>query len=145
MKEAELSVLERFTTKASASNHGQQVGEGQRLMQAASDIFLGWQRVTSPGDGVARDFYVRQLWDWKASSPVDTMEPEVLGIYAGMCASTLADAHARSGDEIALGAYLSSKPGVRPGPGGLCQFLCGPERHRSPGAHRCRQGRRPGR
>jgi len=72
-------------------------------------------------------------------------EPEVLGIYAGMCASTLADAHARSGDEIALGAYLSSKPGVRPGPGGLCQFLCGPERHRSPGAHRCRQGRRPGR
>ena len=88
-----------------ATNHGQRVVEGQRLMQAASDIFLGWQRIEGL-DGVRRDFYVRQLWDWKASAAIDTMEPAILPIYAGMCAWTLARAHARSGDALALAAYL---------------------------------------
>ena len=107
IKEAEASVLERFTTKSTAANHGQRVVEGQRLMQAASDIFLGWQR--SPAeDGVTRDFYVRQLWDWKASADVDTMDPELLGVNAGMCVGTLARAHARSGDPVMLAAYLGT-------------------------------------
>jgi hypothetical protein len=110
VKEAEASVLERFTSQSTASNHGQRVVEGQRLMQAASDIFLGWQRICSPEDGVNRDFYVRQLWDWKASAAVDTMEPNLLASYAAMCGWTLARAHARAGDEIALGAYLGSSP-----------------------------------
>jgi len=109
IKEAEASVLERFTTKSTAANHGQRVVEGQRLMQAASDIFLGWQRIDAP-DGVTRDFYVRQLWDWKASAAVDTMDPELLGVYAGMCAWTLARAHARSGDAVTLAAYLGTSP-----------------------------------
>jgi uncharacterized protein (DUF2252 family) len=108
-KQAEASVLERFTGRSTARNHGQRVVEGQRLMQASSDIFLGWDRVTGP-DGVSRDFYFRQLWDWKVSAAVDTMEPEFMGIYANMCAWTLARAHARSGDEIALAAYLGTSP-----------------------------------
>ncbi|MGP0032211.1 MAG: DUF2252 domain-containing protein [Acidimicrobiales bacterium] len=108
-KEAEASVLERFTTKSTASNHGQRVVEGQRVMQAASDIFLGWQRIHAP-DGVTRDFYVRQLWDWKYSAVVDVMDPELLRIYAGMCAWTLARAHARSGDVVTLAAYLGTSP-----------------------------------
>jgi uncharacterized protein (DUF2252 family) len=107
VKEAEASVLERFTGKSEYANHGQRVVEGQRLMQAAGDILLGWQRVLSP-DGVVRDFYMRQLWDWKASAPIETMDPEILRIYAGMCGWTLALAHARSGDAIAIGSYLGS-------------------------------------
>jgi uncharacterized protein (DUF2252 family) len=107
VKEAEASVLERFTGKSVHPNHGQRVVEGQRLMQAAGDILLGWQRVLA-SDGATRDFYMRQLWDWKASAPVDTMEPETLRIYAGMCGWTLARAHARSGDAIAIGSYLGS-------------------------------------
>jgi uncharacterized protein (DUF2252 family) len=107
VKEAEASVLERFTGKSALNNHGQRVVEGQRLMQAASDILLGWQRIVAP-DGQTRDFYMRQLWDWKASAMVDTMEPEILRIYAGMCGWTLARAHARSGDAIAIGSYLGS-------------------------------------
>jgi hypothetical protein len=110
IKEAEASVLERFTTKSTATNHGQRVVEGQRLMQAASDIFLGWQRSPAP-DGVTRDFYVRQLWDWKASADVDTMDPDLLRVYAGMCAWTLARAHARSGDAVTLAAYLGANAG----------------------------------
>ena len=119
-------MLERFTTKSTAANHGQRVVEGQRLMQAASDIFLGWQR--SPAeDGVTRDFYVRQLWDWKASADVDTMDPELLGVYAGMCGWTLARAHARSGDAVTLAAYLGANFGLRPGLGRLRGRLCRPE------------------
>ena len=105
VKEAEASVLERFTEKSELPNHGQRVVEGQRLMQASSDIFLGWQSVVGP-DGVTRDFYMRQLWDWKASASIDTMDAEALGVYAGVCGWTLARAHARTGDEIAIGAYL---------------------------------------
>ena len=76
-------------------------------MQAASDIFLGWQRLTEL-DGHARDYYVRQLWDWKASVSVDTMDPKSLSVYGGICAWTLARAHARSGDPVALAAYLGA-------------------------------------
>ncbi len=107
VKEAEASVLERFTAKSTISNHGQRVVEGQRLMQAASDIFLGWQRIELP-DGGHRDFYVRQLWDWKASASFEKMSPEILSIYASICAWTLARAHARSGNATAVGAYLGS-------------------------------------
>ncbi len=107
VKEAEESVLERYTSKSTVSNHGQRVVEGQRLMQASSDIFLGWQRLVLP-DGGHRDFYVRQLWDWKASAALETMNPEILEIYASICAWTLARAHARSGSATAIGAYLGS-------------------------------------
>jgi len=107
IKQAEASVLERFTSKSTLNNHGQRVVEGQRIMQAASDIFLGWQRLDAP-EGGTRDFYVRQLWDWKFSATIDTMEPELLEIYAGMCAWTLARAHARSGDAVVLAGYLGN-------------------------------------
>jgi hypothetical protein len=74
-------------------------------MQAATDIFVGWERITGI-DGVERDFYVRQLRDWKGSVEVDSMLPSGLTLYARMCGSTLARAHARSGDRIAIAAYL---------------------------------------
>jgi uncharacterized protein (DUF2252 family) len=104
-KEAEASVLERFVGKSDYSNHGQRVVAGQRLMQAASDIFLGWQRVTGL-DGRVRDFYIRQLRDWKGSANVDTMPASAMSGYSRICGATLARAHARSGDRIALAAYL---------------------------------------
>ncbi len=105
VKEAESAVGEPFLGTSEFSHHGQRVVEGQRLMQGASDIFLGWDRFLGE-DGVARDFYVRQLWDWKASFDVEQVTPEVFGIYAQMCGWTLARAHARSGDAIAMGSYL---------------------------------------
>jgi len=106
-KEAQTSVLEPFLGKSEFANHGQRVVEGQRMMQSASDIMLGWDRITGV-DGVERDFYVRQLWDWKASAEIELMDPERLGIYAQMCGWTLARAHARSGDAIAIAAYLGT-------------------------------------
>jgi uncharacterized protein (DUF2252 family) len=106
VKEAEASVLERFTTKSPFSQHGQRVVEGQRLMQAASDIFLGWQRVPEGVDGRPHDYYVRQLWDWKLSATVETMSPTLLSTYAQVCGWTLALGHARSGDTVAIGSYL---------------------------------------
>ncbi len=106
-KEAQASVLEEFLGKSQFSNHGQRVVEGQRLMQAASDLLLGWIR--TPGvDGVERDFYVRQLWDAKGSALVDVMEPETMAVYAQICGQTLARAHARSGDAVAISAYLGT-------------------------------------
>ena len=107
VKEAGSSVLEPFVGASAFKNHGQRVVEGQRLMQASSDIFLGWISVTGI-DGVKRDFYVRQLWDWKASADIETFSPKALGVYARMCGWTLARAHARSGDRIAIAAYLGS-------------------------------------
>jgi len=104
-KEAEASVLEPFLAESAFANHGQRVVEGQRLTQAASDIMLGWLRVDSP-DGVKRDFYVRQLWDAKGSAIVEAMSPRVMTIYAEMCGWTLARAHARSGDAVAIASYL---------------------------------------
>jgi uncharacterized protein (DUF2252 family) len=105
IKEAEASVLERFLGRGAFTNHGRRVVEGQRLMQAATDIFLGWARVTGP-DGVKRDFYMRQLWDWKASADIGAMSPELLTTYGEICGWTLARAHARTGDVIAIGSYL---------------------------------------
>jgi uncharacterized protein (DUF2252 family) len=107
VKEADSSVLEAFAGASAFKNHGQRVVEGQRLMQASSDIFLGWISVTGI-DGVKRDFYVRQLWDWKASADIEAFSPKRLGIYARVCGWTLARAHARSGDRIAIAAYLGS-------------------------------------
>src|SRR3954454_25086953 len=107
IKEAEASVLEPYLAKSKLSNHGQRVVEGQRLMQAASDIMLGWFRTTGI-DGVERDFYLRQLWDGKGSALVEMMEPSALAAYARICGWTLAKAHARSGDAVAISAYLGS-------------------------------------
>ena len=106
LKEAQASVLEPYAGKSKFADHGKRVVEGQRLMQAASDIFLGWERVSEGLDGQAHDFYVRQMWDWKISADVESMPPKELTIYAEMCAWTLARAHARSGDRIAISAYL---------------------------------------
>ena len=104
-KEAQASVLEPFVGASRYANAGQRVVEGQRLMQAASDIFLGWQR-TAGVDGVERDFYVRQLRDWKGSWAPESMVPQVMALYGRMCGRTLARAHARSGDRIAIASYL---------------------------------------
>jgi uncharacterized protein (DUF2252 family) len=106
-KEAQASVLEPYAGASEFDNHGRRVVEGQWLMQAASDRFLGWCPVVGI-DGVRRDFYVRQLWDGKGSTEVEGMPPEGLEIYARLCAWTLARAHARSGDPVAIGAYLGS-------------------------------------
>ncbi len=105
IKEAEAAVGEPFLGASEYPHHGQRVVEGQRLMQGASDIFLGWDRFT-PEDGTTRDFYLRQLWDGKGSVVIESMSPDDLGIYAQMCGWTLARAHARSGDAIAMSAYL---------------------------------------
>jgi uncharacterized protein (DUF2252 family) len=105
-KEAQESVLERFVGKSAFANHGQRVVAGQRLMQATSDIFLGWERATSPVDGLRRDFYIRQLKDMKGSVEVETMLPDSMALYSKMCAWTLARAHARSGDRIAISSYM---------------------------------------
>ena len=106
IKEAEASVLEPYLGKSQAKNHGQRVVEGQRMMQSASDIFLGWLRNPKGLDGRERDFYVRQLWDWKTSANLDAILPRGLELYAQVCGWTLARAHARSGDRVAIGAYL---------------------------------------
>jgi uncharacterized protein (DUF2252 family) len=107
-KEAEASVLEPYVGASDFANHGQRVVEGQRMMQAASDIFLGWQRVAAGLDGRPRDFYVRQLWDAKASPVLEAMSPRIMAIYAQICGWTLARAHARSGDRMAIAAYLGT-------------------------------------
>jgi hypothetical protein len=106
-KEAEASVLEPFLGKSEYASHGQRVVEGQRLMQSASDIMLGWIRVDGV-DGVKRDFYLRQLWDAKGSALVDLMEPNLLAIYGEICGQTLARGHARSGDAVAIASYLGA-------------------------------------
>ena len=106
VKEAEASVLERFAGHSAYHNQGQRVVEGQRLMQAASDIFLGWQRVSQGVDGRPHDYYVRQLWDSKLSANIEIMQPGELTIYAQLCGWTLARAHARSGDRVAIGSYI---------------------------------------
>ena len=107
VKEAEASVLEPYVAPSSYDHHGQRVVEGQRLMQAASDVFLGWLTALGP-DEKKRHFYVRQLWDQKGSALVDVMSPRQMTAYAEICGSTLARAHARSGDRIAIASYLGS-------------------------------------
>jgi uncharacterized protein (DUF2252 family) len=105
VKEAEESVLSHFAGASKYTNQGQRVVAGQRLMQASSDIFLGWQRVEAGLDGRQRDFYVRQLRDWKFSIDVQAMIPYGMQLYGELCGWTLARAHARSGDRIAIAAY----------------------------------------
>ncbi len=106
IKEAGASVLEPYVGPSGFENHAERVVVGQRMMQAASDIFLGWKRVESPEGRT--DFYVRQLHDWKGSADVDQMGPQSLSRYAQLCGWTLARAHARCGDPIAIAAYLGS-------------------------------------
>jgi uncharacterized protein (DUF2252 family) len=108
-KEAGPSVLEAFAGTSEYDNCGQRVVVGQRLMQTVSDIFLGWVRVKG-FDGRTRDFYLRQLRDWKGSAEIESMVPEGVRAYGELCGWTLARAHARSGDRIAIAAYLGSSP-----------------------------------
>jgi len=108
VKEAERSVLSRFAGASKHANQGQRVVAGQRLMQASSDIFLGWQRIEAGMDGRARDFYVRQLRDWKFSLDIAAMRPPGMQKYGELCGWTLARAHARSGDRIAIASYLGN-------------------------------------
>ena len=107
VKEAQASVLEQFLPKSTYANHGQRVVAGQRLMQAATDIFLGWVRIKGM-DGVTRDYYVRQFQDWKGSADVDTMLVPGATLYSRICGATLARAHARWGDRIAIASYLGN-------------------------------------
>jgi hypothetical protein len=107
VKEAEESVLSRFAGASRHANQGQRVIAGQRLMQAHSDIFLGWQR-NEGLDGQAHDFYVRQLRDWKLSMDIDGMAPRGMRTYGQVCGWTLARAHARSGDRVAIAGYLGA-------------------------------------
>ena len=104
-KEANPSVLERYAGRSRYGNAGRRVVVGQRLMQTVSDIFLGWLRVTGFDDR-SRDFYVRQLRDWKGSADVASFDPRDMRTYGRLCAWTLARAHARTGDDIAIAAYL---------------------------------------
>jgi uncharacterized protein (DUF2252 family) len=104
-KEAQSSVLEQYAGVSEYTNHGERVVAGQRLMQASSDIFLGWQR-TNGLDGIDRDYYLRQLRDWKASAEVEGALPAGMAVYGQVCGWTLARAHARSGDRVTIGAYL---------------------------------------
>ena len=106
IKEAQRSVLEGFVGKSEYNNCGQRVVAGQRLMQATSDIFLGWHHVNAGIDGKERDFYVRQLKDWKGSFPIEAAVPPGAAAYGKLCGWTLARAHARSGDRIAIASYL---------------------------------------
>ena len=106
-KEAQASVLEPLLGASEFENHGERVVRGQRISQAASDIFLSWQR--SQGlDGEEHDFYVRQLWDWKASADLSTLSESGLHAYTRACGWSLARAHARSGDRLAIAAYLGA-------------------------------------
>jgi Uncharacterized protein conserved in bacteria (DUF2252) len=109
VKEAQNSVLAPFCGKSKVSNQGQRVVEGQRLMQAASDITLGWLRTVGL-DGQQRDFYIRQLWDGKVGVEPSSLTPATLAVYGRICGWTLARAHARSGDRIAISSYLGAAP-----------------------------------
>ena len=104
-KEAQASVLEEFVGPGRHTSHGARVVHGQHLMQETSDIFLGYEHVLG-FDGVERDFYVRQLRDWKGAALVETMAPATMAIYGRVCGWTLARAHARSGDRVAIASYL---------------------------------------
>ncbi len=138
-KEAQASVLERFVGKSEYANHGQRVVEGQRLMQAASDIFLGWLRFKGL-DGRVHDFYVRQLHDWKGSVNVEGFRLPGATLYARLCGATLARAHARLGDRVAIAAYLGKGDAFDAGARRLLGRLRGPERARLRGLRAGGQG-----
>jgi uncharacterized protein (DUF2252 family) len=107
-KEAQASVLEPYAGRSRYVNSGQRIVEGQRFMQAASDILLGWTHVKRGLDGGERDFYMRQLWDGKLSAQVGAFTLQVFTAYGEMCAWTLARAHARSGNRVAIASYLGT-------------------------------------
>lgn len=104
-KQAQASVLADYCGRSRYRNQGERVVAGQHLMQAFSDIFLGWTHMVG-ADGVDRDFYLRQYRDWKFSFPIEQMQPDDITVYARLCAWTLARAHACSGDRVALAAYM---------------------------------------
>jgi hypothetical protein len=110
VKEAQESVLERFLGKSEYLHHGERVVAGQRLMQATSDIFLGWQRIKGL-DGVTRDYYIRQFHDWKGGFDLEDMRVPGATFYARLCGATIARAHARWGDRVEIGAYLGRGDG----------------------------------
>jgi uncharacterized protein (DUF2252 family) len=105
VKEAQASALEPYVGRSQYAKHGERVVNGQRLIQASPDILLGWDHIQL-GDDLPQDYYVRQLWDWKVSAVIETMTPRMMVFYAKMCAWSLARAHARSGDPIAIAAYV---------------------------------------
>jgi uncharacterized protein (DUF2252 family) len=109
VKEAQPSVMEEFVGRSEYENAGERVVAGQRIMQASSDIFLGWLHIPESVFGQERDYYVRQLRDWKGSVTVEAMDPSALTVYGRLCAATLAHAHARSGDRIAIASYLGRR------------------------------------
>ena len=139
VKEAEASVLEGYLEPSEFANHGQRVVTGQRLMQATSDIFLGWLGVEAGIDGPARDFYVRQLRDWKGSAEIERMIPSGMTAYGRLCGWTLARAHARSGDRIAIAAYLGRGTTFDRAHARVRDRVRRTERTRLPSAGRCRQ------
>ncbi len=106
IKEADTSVLAPHVGASQYNNQGQRVAAGQRLMQATSDIMLGWTRIAEGMDGAERDFYIRQLLDWKGIAVAESMSPQTMGLFGRLCGATLARAHARSGDRIAIAEYL---------------------------------------
>ena len=136
VKEAEASVLSRFVGASKYANQGQRVVAGQRLMQAASDIFLGWHRIEAGLDGRSRDFYVRQLRDWKLSVEIEFLRPEGLQLYAALCGWTLARAHARVRGPHRHRRIPGRHGRLRPGHREVRRGLCRPERARPPGAGR---------
>ena len=107
VKEAQVSVMEDYVAPSQYAHSGERVVAGQRMMQAVSDIFLGWLAAESL-DGTMRDYYVRQLRDWKGSIAVEAMDVKALSVYGELCAATLARAHARTGDRVGIAAYLGS-------------------------------------
>ncbi len=139
-KEAQASVLAEFAGRSQYKNEGERVVAGQHLMQAQSDIFLGWTHILAP-DGVERDFYVRQLRDWKFSVPIEVMLPEGMTVYSRLCGWTLARAHARSGDRIALASYLGGSAKFEQRHRRLRRDLRRPERARLRRVPGRRQGR----
>ena len=141
LKQAEPSVLEPFLGRSRYANHGQRVVEGQRLMQAASDVMLGWQRVEGI-DGITRDFYVRQLWDQKGSVIIEGMLPSELTAYAEICGQVLARGHARSGDAVAIASYLGSSDVFDRALADFAELYARAERARLRG-HRRRRQQRP--
>ena len=139
-KEAQPSVLEPFLGKSRFGQHGERIVAGQRMMQAAADIMLGWERIEAI-DGETKDFYIRQLWDAKGSAEIELMNPAGLSAYGVICGWTLARAHARSGDAVAISAYLGARRSVRPGDGVVQRDLRRPERARLAGASEGRANR----
>ncbi len=126
VKEAQPSVVESFVGSRRRMSNGERVVNGQHLMQASSDIFLGWTSTVGI-EGVKRDYYFRQLRDWKGSAVVETMDPDALATYARICGRTLARAHARSGDRIAIASIPRQQHGVRHGDRRVLRVVRRPE------------------